>query len=212
MVSPSPPKPASPDRSGPSAARTPPSAAPASRRLQFALQAPAGIVADDHHDRQLVPHRGIHFGDVESERAIAGDQRHRPAGMRQLQRQAVGQRRADGAQRTQPQPSAGMARRQRGAAPVREIAAIPGVEHVAAAALPSARERMPPDASAWHRRRPSRVQLALPSRSRRPRTRSSQGAASTARRRRLRQRAPARRAHRRRSPRPACDSAPAPAA
>ena len=84
--------------------------------LQFALESPAGVVADDQHDGKLVANQRIHLRQVKAERAIAGDGHHPVAGMRQLQRQSVGQRGADGAERSETQPSTGVTRGQNGAA------------------------------------------------------------------------------------------------
>jgi acetolactate synthase-1/2/3 large subunit len=54
-----------------------------------ALESPPGIVADDQDDGQAVAHGAIHLGDVEAERAIAGEGDDAAVGMGQLQGKSI---------------------------------------------------------------------------------------------------------------------------
>ena len=97
--------------------------------LKLALQAPAGVIANDQDNREFVADEAVELGDVEAQRAVAGDGGDGFAGVCELEGESIGEGGADRAQGAEAEPCAGLAGGEDGAAPVGEIAAVPGVEN-----------------------------------------------------------------------------------
>src|SRR5262249_41770038 len=98
--------------------------------LEFALKPPSGVVADDDDDGETVTNGRVHFSDIEPEGAVAGDHRDAAAGMRELERDRVGQGGSDRAERAKTEPASGLARGEDRTAPVDKVAAVPGIQDV----------------------------------------------------------------------------------
>ena len=64
-------------------------------QLDLALGVPARVVAEHRDERQLAAHRGLEFGDVEADRAVAEHGEHRRLRLEHPRRERERQRRAD---------------------------------------------------------------------------------------------------------------------